>query len=399
MSAREKIIKIGLPFIILIAVGFVMMIMIKSRKSPEKVETVDRGALVEYVMAEKSSRAVMINSTGTVQPRQEVTITPQVNGNVTSISPFFYPGGFFKEGDTLFEIETVDYQLALEQARAAMAKREFELSSVQSKARIARREWDRMKKGQEAPENSLALYGPQLKDANANLTSARAAVKQAELNLSRTRVVAPFNCVVRSEKIDVGQYVRAGNGVAVISSTDSAEVVVPVDLDDLQWLEIPGANGKGSSSPANIVLQSGSRSFSWPGAIDRLLAEVDPQGRMARLVVSITDPYLLEKGGAQEGPALAIGSFIEVEFRGKAMENVFALPRPVLRDDNTVWLMDAEGRLRIRKVVPIRLERKDVFIRDGLETGDKVIITNLTGAADGMKLRSNIENMGQGDNS
>ena len=149
MSSREKLLKIGLPFLILTIVALITVIMVKSRKSPEKIEQIERGALVEYLIAERSSRQVTINSTGTVQPRQEVTITPQVNGNVTSISPRFYPGGFFKEGDTLFEIETVDYELALQQAQAAMAKREFELSSVQSRARIARREWERMKKGQE----------------------------------------------------------------------------------------------------------------------------------------------------------------------------------------------------------------------------------------------------------
>lgn len=388
MSSREKLIKIGLPFLILAVIGIITVVMIKSRKSPEKTAQIDRGALVEFIIAERSSHQVTINSTGTVQPRQQVNISPQVNGSVTAISPQFIAGGFFKKGALLFEIETIDYELALEQARAALAKREFELSSVESKARIARLEWDRLKKGQEAPPNSLVLYEPQLKDAKANLASARAAVKQAELNLARTRVTAPFNCVVRSENIDKGQYVRAGNTVAVIAGTDTAEVVVPVDLDDLQWLAVPGPGGKVSSSPASINLNSGSRSYSWPGEIDRLLAEVDPQGRMARLVVSIKDPYLLKDTGTKARPTLAIGSFIEVVFQGKEMVEVFALPRQALRDNDTVWIMDNDNLLRIRPVTAVRLERSEIFLSAGIETEDRIILTNLTGAADGMKLRS-----------
>ena len=379
---------------ILIVVALIMVVMIKSRKSPEKIPQVYRGALVEFIVAEKTSRQVTINSTGTVQPRQEVTISPQVNGNITAISPGFIAGGFFKKGALLFEVETIDYELALEQARAALAKREFELSSVESKARIAGQEWGRLKKDQEAPANSLVLYEPQLKDAKANLASARAALKQAELNLARTKVTAPFNCVVRSENVDKGQYVRSGNGVAVVSGTDTAEVIVPVDLNDLQWLQVPSPGRKKGSSPATINLNGGSKSYSWPGEIDRLLAEVDSQGRMARLVVSINDPYLLKKKDRQDQPAMAIGSFVDVIFEGKEMQNVFALPRQALRDNNTVWLMTPENQLIIKNIKTVRLERDEVFVSEGIETGDRIIQTNLTGAANGMKLRS--VNTGEG---
>ena len=388
MSSREKLLKIGLPFIILIVIGAIMVAMIKSRKSPEQIAQIDRGALVEFILAEKTSRQVTINSTGVVQPRQEVSISPQVNGNVTSIATQFIAGGFFKKGAVLFEVETIDYELALEQARATLAKREFELSSVESRAKIARQEWERFKKDQIAPANSLVLYEPQLKDAKANLSWAQAALQQAELNLARTRVTAPFNCVVRSENIDKGQYVRAGNGVAVVSGTDTAEVIVPVDLNDLQWLQVPAPGGRIASSPATINLNSGNTSYSWPGEIDRLLAEVDAQGRMARLVVSINDPYLLKKKERADQPAMAIGSFVDVVFAGKEMEEVFALPRQALRDDNTIWIMTPENLLQIKRVKPVRLEREEVFISEGIEPGDRIIRTNLSGAANGMKLRA-----------
>ncbi len=388
MSAKSKLLKIWLPILILILAGFVAKTMIDSRKAPAKKVHVDRGALVETVLAAKTERVIKIKSTGTVQPHQEITVIPQVSGRVTSLSAKLTAGGFFKKGEILFSIETVDYELALERALASLAKREFELSSVESKARIARLEWDRLKNGQTASANSLALYEPQLKDAKANLASAEASRRQAEINLERTTIKAPFNCVIRSESLDKGQYVKSGSAVMLLAGTDEAEVVVPVNLDDLYWLEIPGPGRSSAASPANIIMQTGNSSFSWQGNIARSLAEVDPQGRMARLVVSIKDPYLLKNTGSQGQPALAIGSFVDISFKGRVMTDIFALPRQALRDNNTVWIMDDDKLLRIRPVTAVRLERDEVFLSEGLETGERIILTNLTGAADGMKLRS-----------
>jgi RND family efflux transporter MFP subunit len=387
MSVKSKIIKTVLPFVIIGLAVVVTRNMIASHKAPARAARIERGALVETMLAAKTERRIKIISTGTVQPHQEVTIIPQVSGRVISQSGKLIGGGFFKKGETLFTIEPIDYELALEMAKANLAKMEYELSSVESKARIATAEWDRLKRGESPPANSLVLYEPQLKDARANLASARAAVQQAEIELARTTVTAPFNGVIRSESIDEGQYVKAGTGVLVISGTDAAEVVVPVNLDDLPWLQIPGP-GRTASSAAEIILKTGTRGFTWSGAISRIMAEVDGQGRMARLVVAIKDPYLLEQDREPGQPALAIGSFVEISFSGKALPDIFVVPRQALRANNTVWVMDGDNLLSVRKVVTARLERDEVFISEGLATGDRVILTNLTGAANGMKLRA-----------
>jgi hypothetical protein len=176
--------------------------------------------------------------------------------------------------------------------------------------------------------------------------------------------------------------------VAVIAGTDTAEVVVPVELNDLQWLDVPTPGNRSESSPAEVKLSSAGTTSSWPGVIDRLLAEVDSQGRMARMVVSINDPYLLQTPEIANSPVVAIGSFVNITFKGRSMEDVFAIPRQALRDNSTVWIMDSENLLRTRPVTTVRLERDEVFVSSGLEPGERVILTNLTGAANGMKLRS-----------
>jgi RND family efflux transporter MFP subunit len=386
MKNRSKLLKIVLPILILILAVVGMRALIARRQAPARQAEEVRGALVETMEVAGGDYRIEVAATGIVQASQEITVSPQVSGLVTFLDPRLRAGGFFRAGEKLFEIEAVDYRLALEKARAALAKTELDLSSVESRARVARREWEMLKKADSAPPSPLVLYEPQLKEAQANLASARAAESQAELDLSRTTVNAPFDCVVLSESLGPGQYVRAGTSVAVLADSATAEVVVPVSLGDLAWLAVPRSGAREPGSAAEIRLPGGA-GVVWTGAIDRALAEVDPQGRMARLVVKIDDPYLLRHRRQPGQPDLAIGSFVELRFRGRTLKEVVVIPRQALRDDNRVWLMDEEQLLQIRPVVPLRLESDKVVLESGLNPGDRLILTNLSGGAAGMKLR------------
>ena len=386
MSSSHKILKIGLPILIL-ALGIAGMIaMIKFRAAPDKQERIDRGALVEIMTVNPETHQVKVYGTGTVQPRQEVSITPQVKGRVTYVAPNFIAGGFFQKGDLLFAIESVDYELAVERADAAVAKAEVDVASMESRARIARLEWQNLSNGADGDPNPLVLYKPQLKDAQANLAGAQANLAQAELDLARTKISAPFNCRVRSEQIDLGQYVKDGTSVAVVAGTDTAEIVVPLSLTDIPWLDVPLEEGNDHGSKATVQVDIVGKLFQWSGRVIRSLGEVDQRGRMARVVVSVDDPYSRLNGNHNK-PDLATGMFVDVVLSGEILSNIFVIPRSALRENSTVWIMDSEQKLRIRPVQTVRLEQNNVLISKGLEAGDRLVLTNLVGAADGMLLR------------
>ncbi|MEE8423094.1 MAG: biotin/lipoyl-binding protein, partial [Thermodesulfobacteriota bacterium] len=194
MSAGSKLLKVSIPILILIA-GFAGMKWLKlSRQPPQKEVKIISGALVETLTVKAEDHDVMVLGTGTVQARQQAAITPQVSGKVSYLAPDFVAGGFFKKGDLLFEIESVDYQLAIERTKATLSKAEYNLSTVESQARVARMEWDRLKLEGEKKPNPLVLYEPQLKNAQAEVASAKATLKQATLDMERTHVYAPFDC-------------------------------------------------------------------------------------------------------------------------------------------------------------------------------------------------------------
>ncbi|NIO19864.1 MAG: efflux RND transporter periplasmic adaptor subunit [Candidatus Aenigmarchaeota archaeon] len=297
-------------------------------------------------------------------------------------------GGFFQKNEILFEIEDSDYRLALEKAKAVKAKAEYDLATIESQARIARREWKKINNDSQTPPNPLVLYEPQLKNARAALISASAAIEQAELDLERTKIKAPFNCRVRSEDIDLGQYVRTGDRVAELAGTDTAEIHVPLSADDLRWLHIPLYGKTHNGSPAYISVHIGGKQYTWQGRVVRSTGEVDPKSRMMQLVVEIKDPYGIIEQKDPAHPVLASGTFVIVQIRGKTLKDVFVIPRIAFRDNSTVWLMNKENKLRIKNVIPVRIEKEKVIIGKSLDDGDMIVLTNISGAADGMKLRA-----------
>ncbi len=392
MSFRSKLFRIVIPVIILIAGFVVMRLLVLSRPAPQKEVRSNPGALVEILTVSRKDHQVQVIGTGTVQARREASITPRVSGRIKYIAPAFIAGGFFSKGDILFEIEEVDYQLAVVRARAVLAQAELELAKVKSSSLIARREWEAMAVNNSEEPNPLVLYEPQIKKARADVAAAGAAVKQAELDLQRTRIYAPFDCRVRSEEVEAGQYVRAGSSVAVVAGTETAEIVVPLSLEELQWLRVPrqGAEDKGSPATVRITVGEesfGKKSFSRQGRVVRSLGEVDPKGRMARVVVAVDDPYYLKKRRSNGEPDLEMGMFVEVTFSGEILTGVIPIPASALRENNTVWVVNGANRLNIRPVTVVRREQKTLLIRDGLKEGERLVLTAISGAAEGMKLR------------
>ncbi len=387
MANQKTLIKFILPIIILIIGLIVMKGLISQHEAPEKTKRVNPGALVQLLDVKRTSRHVEVVGTGTVLATEEVSVALQVSGRVTEMAPNFATGGFFKAGELMFAVDTADYKFALQQAKATLAKAKSGLLVAESKAKIARQEWQRLHPDSKEQPNPLVIHEPQLQEAKANLIAAKSSLKQARLNLTRTRMTAPFNCRIRSEHIGPGQFIRSGEIVAVISSIDEVEITVPLSLQELNWLAIPTQPSGKAGSPANVLLTSGTTTHEWQGEIVRSLGEADPKDRMVPVIVRVKNPYesLLSKVNSK--PDLIPGSYVDVVIRGTELTNIVILPITAQRDNSTVWIMDHDKKLRIRKVQTIRQTEDSFWVSNGLENGAQVIVTTLSGGSDGMLLR------------
>lgn len=319
---------------------------------------------------------------GEVAPRTESELVPEVSGRVIEISNSLVSGGFFRIGDTLLKIDSLDYEVALEQSRAALASAESELVNA---SKAYQRQLDLAEK-QSTSESQRddALNRKQL--AQAKIREARASLSKAERDLARTSIEAPFEGRVRSERVDVGQFVARGVPVASLYSTDIAEVRLPLPDEELAFLQLPlnGASIAWSSAPRAILrARFAGADHEWESTIVRTEGELDPQTRMINVIAQVEAPY--ETSG--ERPPLAVGLFVEAEILGRHIDNVYVIPRSALQANKQVYVVDEQNRLEFRDVDILRTVGEEVYVSKGLIAGETVCLTTLGNAVQGMTVQ------------
>ncbi len=191
----------------------------------------------------------------------------------------------------------------------------------------------------------------------------------------------PFDGVVISENVDVGQYISPGQPVAKLYGTQAVEIRMPLENRELAWFTVP--NGDGARGPrAEVEASYAGESHIWEGRVTRMEAEVDPASRMVNIIVEVRDPYDHDDAT----PPLLPGTFVDVRIFGRTVENLISVPRHAVREGGRVWVTDG-AELRIREVVVVRSDREFAFIAAGLEEGDLVVISSLDAVTDGMAVR------------
>nr|MBC8443790.1 hypothetical protein [Deltaproteobacteria bacterium] len=125
----------------------------------------------------------------------------------------------------------------------------------------------------------------------------------------------------------------------------------------------------------------------------RLLGDLAPEGRMARVLISIPDPLNIGSDSGQK-PPLLIGEYVRIEIQGKSLSNIYRVPRNALRDNTHLWLLNGTNRLDVRAVETVWRSRDSVFIRDGLKHGEQLIVSGLSKPVPGMALKVQSQNDG-----
>ena len=396
MSKKTKILNILLALLITGAGIAVMFFLIKNRKEPPEKPAMTKGILVNCIKLKKKDIYAGINTTGTVAAHEKIAVIPQVGGMIISVAKNFEQGSIFKKNDLFFKIDPRDYELAARMSKANITKAATALLETKSLAAVAVKEWKIAKKFNKMKAASpLVLYEPQLKNAEAVLKSAKADYAKRVLDIKRTVIRAPFNCVVLSESTAPGRVVTPGSQLAVIAGTDCFDVVASIPYSETELINIPSISYTKASdmykklkgSEATISLDTEKGKYRWKSFVWRLLGDVDPAGRMPRIVLKIFDPYNLKHTHGQQVPPLVENSFVTIKIKGDMIKDVFPIPGKALRENNTVWIKLKDNTLDIRHVKLVRRENKTVFIRGHLKNDEKLVITSISGAAQGTKLR------------
>lgn len=338
---------------------------------------------VEVQTVEPSAETLVVSAMGTVVPAREVQIFAQVTGEIMGVHPDFVEGGFIAKGETIVTIDPRDYELAVLRMEARVETARNNLRIEEGQQAIARREWELLGADTEASEleRELATRQPQLRNLRALLATAEADLATARLALERTQVRAPFDAIVLRADARAGDLARSQTSLGQLCATDVFWVRATVPMDRLRWMDVPGPG----AGPGSEVTVSGTLGEARRGRVLRLLGDLEPNGRMARILVEVRDPLHLESG-EHHGPLL-IGEFVRIEIEGRTLDNVSRIPRDALRGGRFIWLVDEEGHLRIRSVEPVWTTSEIALIRDGFQPGDRLVVSSLGTPVEGMSLR------------
>ena len=383
--ARTRLLQVVLPVVVLAAAGLGAYTLIQNR--PQVLVQVPvfepPGVRVQRVVFQDVK--LTVKSQGTVGPRTESQLAPEISGRVIRVAPSFASGGFFEAGDVLLEIDPYDYQQAVIGARGQLAQARLRLAQEEAEADVARHEWAALGRGD---PRALTLREPQLEDARAALAAAEASFDRATRDLDRAEVRAPYAGRVRRKSVDVGQFVTVGSPLATIYAVDYAEIRLPLPDAELAYLDLPlSYRGTENRVGPRVTLRANfaGQKHEWQGRIVRTESEIDPVSRMVHVVAQVKDPYA--PGTDPTRPPLAVGMYVEAEIEGNLVTRVVVLPRAALRGSSQVLVVDGESRLRFRDVDLLRATTEAVLVRAGLEEGDAVSLSPLEAVTDGMQVQ------------
>lgn len=315
--------------------------------------------VVRVIRPVVETKMLNVVTTGSVNVRTHVALTPQITGRVATVSPNLRAGGAFAAGEELLVIETSDFELAVEQALADVASAESTLLLQQAEGEAARQNYAILHPGEAVP--ALVARVPQIEQAKARLASAQARSKVAALELSRTRFSLPFAGHVTEAAAEVGQLLTRGQAFGRAFALDAVEAVGFISQDDLRRVS-PVVGRRATIRAGGAAL---------PAEVERVSAELDERTRFASLFLSF-----------EETPPLPPGTFVEIELEGPALENAYRLPESAEQVGDEVWIVDG-GRLEIVRPT-VRGRDGAGIVVDAFDYADGVVIGAVPGARRGL---------------
>lgn len=383
---NRSLLRLLLPLVILLGAGAVAVGLMQTSPKAKLRPKARNAVLVDVRPIKFAPQTTTISVMGTVAPEREVALKPRVSGEIIQINDKLIPGGRFLKDEPLLTIDPSDYQLMVRQLASEVARAKADFQVEQGYQLVAKKEFDLLGEEVSADEQALMLRQPQLERSRAALESAQARLAQAELDLKRTVVKAPFNAVVMNRNVNLGTRVTPATDLATLVGSDAYWIEASIPASQLQWIDTELTNGaSGSAVRIYDTASRGSASYR-QGKVVGLTATIEKQGRMARILISVPDPLALrpDHAGARR---LLLDTYVRVEIEGQPLERATVIERDLIRDGDRVWVMTAEDTLDIRTIEIAFRNQENVLVTAGLEDGERLIISSLPSPVPGMALR------------
>ncbi|MCP4118806.1 MAG: biotin/lipoyl-binding protein [Desulfobacteraceae bacterium] len=442
MKERQKeMLKRGLIVVPVVCALIFVGVLKGLKKGPEKLPVKEAVRKVRTLEIQPMDVVPSVLGYGYVEPDKVWQVVPEVSGKVIGTSQVFSKGNFAGKGDLLITLDPTDYQLAVNQAEAeiknirarlteldkneqntgrlleiqqsllALKKKELERNETARRTRaISESALDKARMNYQTQrilvqdlENALTLIPANRQALKAQLDLNLVKLAKARVDLDRTRIHVPFNCRITETRVEVGQFVQAGQILAKADGTERVEMTAQVSMEKMIRLFL---SVDGSVTAKDIVfrdlikmdmlrkmldlkvkvrLVNDGFDTQWDADFARAGATIDPQTRTMGIIVVVEKPYEQIILGVR--PPLVRNMFCEVEISGKPLSQRTVIPRSALHEDK-VYVVGPESRL-VRRPVRVEFAQGDFYVlKPGLDHGEQIVVSDLTPAIDGMLLEA-----------
>ena len=367
-------------FILLGALALSYLLWLLGQVQPDPVEEAPAPDVIVEILTPKDFQ-VQISSNGTTTPLTQTVLTAEVGGEVIYRSKKFSEGSSVIEGEILAKIDDTDLQLQYKNALLQLANAEVQYSLQLAEADVAKEAWEKMGNG---VASDLTLKKPQLKQAVALLEVAKAQVSSAEKKLNKTEIVAPYAGRIQNVNIDLGTTIIPGQPVGALYTSSEIEITLAVKDNDLQFLSIPMDGRKlDPSEQALVQIKSfyKGKNQTWIGRLERVDGVIDPVTRMINLIAVFKNDFI-----ETDKPNLPIGLFVEAQIDGIILKDIFSIPVNAISENNEVYIVNNENELVLRQLSLLKKYSDFVIVKDGLKAGERIVISKLSSASNGIKV-------------
>jgi RND family efflux transporter MFP subunit len=364
---------------------FCALVLLWTAPETRPEEQVQPVRLVQTLSLSPRTVAVTVSAEGPVIPARRVVMKPEVRGRVIEHHESLVPGGYIQAGEQLIQIDPADYKLALEEQETALEEATFEFEVERGRQVVASREWQLLESALTHSEvnRALVLREPHLRRIEAMIRQAANEINRAQLALSRTSVTAPFNAMVLHEAVEIGQLVETGSEICTLIGTDEFWVQATLNVDDLRWIRLPTPERPGPTARVTYDVGDG-RTVQWDGQVARLLSNLEPNARMARLLIRVPDPLGLDTN--QGRMPLLLDSYVSVEIDAGEMEDVLTVPLASVREGVRIFIVNQDIEVVIRDAEVRWTQGDTALIANVAGPGEQLIVGGLRTALPGMKV-------------
>jgi len=399
--------------------GLTAVWLVATKPHPERREAGVHVPSVEVVTIEPRVFEAPIVGYGTVRPKRQVKIIPEVSGQLVQVHEDLAVGNVIRRGELLFEIDPRPHVSQVKQIEAEIARLEVglkqheqERESLSQRVELARQRQELTRQALERDrkllaqgsatelevdtqldrhlrqcdevlgyESRLAMIPLLIQETQELLHIKRAQLDEANLRVSKTRIYCPFDARVDAVLAQNTQVVMAHLQMAVLTDLEALELPVVIDPRELRWTDLAAfADVDGepveSSPQVRVTWTLFGQELSWTGRITRL-ERLDEVTRTAHVIVEIRDVALkvaTDKGHSH--PPLSTGMFCRAELPTEPLEDALVVPWQAIHDRQTVYVFEPEadgsghGRLVVKRVPTLRRVGEQVLVayRGGVDS-------------------------------